>query len=121
MRCRTGKSIIIELIIYFYLQKDSRTVNTPTERGEYEPISQPPERTEYTYELEQLQSTNTCGVGRGTCALLHAKQLFGANLSEPLSIELAGAFLWYIFVSMGSPFGPVRAPRKSAMCKRKAG
>ena len=57
-----------------YLQKDSRTVNTPAERGEYEkeestnPISQPPERTEYTYELEQLQSANTCGVGHGTLA-----------------------------------------------------
>ena len=32
------------------------------------PISQPPERTEYTYELEQLQLTNTSGVGRGALA-----------------------------------------------------
>ena len=40
-----------------------------------------------------------------------------------LTDELAGAFLWYIyiFVSMGSPFGPTWAPRKRATCKRKAG
>ena len=40
-----------------------------------------------------------------------------ASLSEPLSVELAGAFLWYIiiiiyiiFVFMGSPFGTARVP-----------
>ena len=33
-----------------------------------DPISQPPQRTKYMYDLEQLQSTNTCGVGRGTLA-----------------------------------------------------
>ena len=34
--------------------------------------------------------------------------IIGASLSEPHLDELAGAFLWciYIFVSMGSPFGP---------------
>ena len=49
-------------------QKDSRTVNTPAERGEYEPD-------QYKYELKQLQSTNTCRVGRGTVAhyILHAE------------------------------------------------
>ena len=40
--------------------------------------------------------------------------IIGASLSEPLLDELAGAFLWYIyiyiFVSMGSPFGPAWAP-----------
>ena len=35
VRCRTGKSIIIYPIMYFYLQKDFRTVNIPAERGEY--------------------------------------------------------------------------------------
>ena len=38
----------------------------------------------------------------------------GASLSEPHLDELAGAFLWYIyiyiFVSMGRPFGPAWAP-----------
>ena len=34
--------------------------------------------------------------------------VIGASLSEPLSVELAGAFLWYIFLSMDSPFGPRR-------------
>ena len=29
------------------------------------PISQSPERIEYMYELEHLQSTNTCEVGSG--------------------------------------------------------
>ena len=32
------------------------------------PISQAPKRTEYTYELEQLQSTNTGGIGCGDLA-----------------------------------------------------
>ena len=36
--------------------------------------------------------------------------IIGASLSEPLLDELAGAMFWYIyiyiFVSMGSPFGP---------------
>ena len=54
---------------------------------------------------------------------LQSKLLIGASLSEPLLDELAGAFLWYIyiFVSMGSPFGPAWAPRKRATRKRKAG
>ena len=37
--------------------------------------------------------------------------IIGASLSEPLLDELAGAFLWYIYIYifvsiMGSPFGP---------------
>ena len=36
--------------------------------------------------------------------------IIGASLSEPHLDELAGALFWYIFVSMGSPFGPAWAP-----------
>ena len=38
------------------------------------------------------------------------KLVIGASLSEPHLDELAGAFLWYIFVSMGSSFGAAWAP-----------
>ena len=49
-----------------------------------------------------------------TVTLAHARRgLIGASLSKPLLDELAGAFLWYIYIIlyifvsiMGSPFGP---------------
>ena len=43
----------------------SSTVNTPQKEESMNLISQPPERIKYTYELEELQLTNTCGVSSG--------------------------------------------------------
>ena len=58
---------------------------------------------------------------------LLSNSIIGASLREPHLDELAGAFLWYIYiynymyiVSMGRPFGPAWA-RKRATRKRKAG
>ena len=45
--------------------------------------------------------------------------IIGASLSEPHLDELAGAFLWYnyISVSMGSPFGPAWGPVNAQRAK----
>ena len=58
----------------------------------------------------------------GRLKTAYVEFLFGARLSEPISVKLAGALLWYIyiFVSMGSPFGLVGG-RKRATRKCKAG
>ena len=39
-----------------------------------------------------------CGVLPNRCCVIPNGTLIGASLSEPLLDELAGAFLWYIYI-----------------------
>ena len=77
----------------------------------------------YYQVLFEVLTTSAVCLDQSPMRIIYRGRIIGASLSEPLLDELAGAFLWYIyiFVSMGSPFGPAWAPRKRATRKRKAG
>ena len=50
---------------------------------------------------------------------LVSEAIIGVSLSEPLSVELAGAFLWYIYICIhGQSIWSREGPQKS--CKSRA-
>ena len=56
------------------------------------------------------------------CSFLMVFDLVGVSLSEPHLDDLAGAFLWYIYICIhGQSIWSRVGPRKRAMRKRKAG